>query len=125
MMIRQEGPDDYQIGIWAVRREHGKWRAVATGPGTIGDGSPQEFETLTAAYEALTGEPISFDDRSKLYREWRDTTLVGKAFMRFENACATFWQADGNEHASPSRVKKLDEALGAARAELLKLIRGW
>jgi hypothetical protein len=57
-MARKETAGEYQIGIWNVRREGRVWIAVATGPGTIGDGSPQRFPTLAAAHLALTGEPI-------------------------------------------------------------------
>lgn len=56
-MARKEGPGDYQIGIWSVRREGKQWLAQAVGPGTIGDGSPHYYPTLAAAHLALTGEP--------------------------------------------------------------------
>ena len=58
-MIRKESAGCYQIGIWCVERVGSRyWLATATGPGTIGDGSPQRFPTLAAAYLALTGEPL-------------------------------------------------------------------
>lgn len=56
-MARKEGPGDYQIGIWSVRREGKQWLAQAVGPGAIGDGSPHYYPTLAAAHLALTGEP--------------------------------------------------------------------
>ena len=58
-MVRKVTVGEYQIGIWNVRRVgRGRWLARATGPGTIGDGSPCEFPTLRDAYLALTGEPM-------------------------------------------------------------------
>lgn len=57
-MIRKESAGDYQIGIWSVRRAGRAWVAQASGPGTIGDGSPQRFTTLADAYLQLTGEPL-------------------------------------------------------------------
>jgi hypothetical protein len=55
-MLRKESAGDYQIGIWSVRREGRRWLAQATGPGTLGDGSPHYYPTLAAAYLAMTGE---------------------------------------------------------------------
>lgn len=61
-MARKEAPGVYQIGIWSVQRlKTRNWLATATGPGTIGDGSAQTFDTLAAAYLALTGEPMRAD----------------------------------------------------------------
>lgn len=59
-MARKEQAGEYQIGIWNVSRQGRRdWLAVATGPGTIGDGSPQHFPTLRAAYRAITGEDVT------------------------------------------------------------------
>lgn len=58
-MARRDGPGDYQIGIWWVTRTGRVWTAVATGPGTLGDGSPHTYPSLHAAHLALTGEPIN------------------------------------------------------------------
>lgn len=57
-MARQIEAGEWQIGIWNVTRCGRSWRAVATGPGTVGDGSPQRFGSLAAAHLALTGEPM-------------------------------------------------------------------
>lgn len=62
-MARREAPGEYQIGIWNVRREGRMWIAQATGPGTLGDGSPHSYPTLHAAHLALTGEPINLSNR--------------------------------------------------------------
>lgn len=64
-MLRKECAGDYQIGIWSVRREGARWLAQATGPGTIGDGSPHYYPTLSAAYEAFTGERMAGDRRDR------------------------------------------------------------
>ena len=67
-MIRKESAGDYQIGIWSVRRDGRKWLAQATGPGTVGDGDPHSYPTLSAAYLALTGEPLRLNaPRAMLY----------------------------------------------------------
>ena len=57
--MRKECAGEYQIGIWCVRKEGRVWIARASGPGTLGDGSPQLFVTLGAAHLALTGEAIA------------------------------------------------------------------
>ena len=58
-MARCDGPGEWQVGIWCVTRQSGgTWEARATGPGTIGDGSPHSYPTLAAAYLSLTGEPM-------------------------------------------------------------------
>lgn len=57
-MIRKEGPGAYQIGIYAVTRQGRRWVSRATGPGTLGDGSPRSHKTLAAAYLDITGEPL-------------------------------------------------------------------
>lgn len=60
-MARKEAPGEYQIGIWCVTRiKRGVWEARATGPGTLGDGSPHTYKTLAAAHLALTGEPMNW-----------------------------------------------------------------
>jgi hypothetical protein len=78
-MMRKESAGDYQIGIWSVtRNETGRgWTAVATGPGTLGDGSPQQFPTLRAAYLELTGEPLDLIDGSM---KTTIDTYTGKRF---------------------------------------------
>lgn len=64
MMMRKECAGEYQIGIWRIVRRGRGWLATASGPGTIGDGSPQRFPTLRASYLALTGEPLGEADRA-------------------------------------------------------------
>jgi hypothetical protein len=75
-MMRKECAGHYQIGIWSVRREGARWITQATGPGTIGDGSPSYHSTLADAYEALTGERMPGDRRdhrpiSERRKSWR------------------------------------------------------
>lgn len=65
-MARKEASGLYQIGIWSVERiARDVWRAVATGPGTLGDGSPRLFPTLGNAHEILTGEPMRWPQEAK------------------------------------------------------------
>lgn len=57
-VMRKIGRGEYQIGIYHVQRIGRKWRSAATGPGTIGDGSPRDHKSLRAAYHSITGEDL-------------------------------------------------------------------
>lgn len=63
MSVRKIAAGEYQIGIWNITDCGSHWLAVATGPGTLGDGSPHRYPTLFAAPEALTGEPLTYQRR--------------------------------------------------------------
>jgi hypothetical protein len=58
-MARKITKGEYQIGIYHIQKIGRKWVSKATGPGTIGDGSPREHTSFRAAYEAITGEPLN------------------------------------------------------------------
>lgn len=66
----------------------------------------------------------TFTERLARHREWTATS-TGAAFVKFENAAAAFWQIDADDGASPAKVKRFEASMNEARAELLKLIRGW
>ena len=61
-MIRKESAGDYQIGIWSVRRDGRKWLAQATGPGTVGDGSPPITYQIGIWSVRRDGEPMLYGD---------------------------------------------------------------
>jgi len=68
-------------------------------------------------FEALT-------EKVKREREWLNTPL-GAAFFKFESAHSRYWQNDANTRISDKRLFELDKAMQDARAEFLKLLRGW
>lgn len=49
-------------------------------------------------------------------------TPIGKAFNKFKNASAYYWQRDCNETISSARLRKLFEAMETAESELRALI---
>lgn len=70
MTARKIDSGEYQIGIWNITDRGSYWLAVATGPGTLGDGSPHRYPTLFAAHESLTGEPLTYQPQG--YRTIRE-----------------------------------------------------
>jgi hypothetical protein len=57
-------------------------------------------------------------------REWQ-TTEIGTAFIRFENAMASYWQNDQSKIISERRLRELDNKMQETRKEFLLLLRGW
>jgi len=57
-------------------------------------------------------------------REWAKTEL-GMLFYRFDAAIGRAWVTDCRETASDVTMKRDWDAANAARANLLKAIRGW
>ena len=57
-------------------------------------------------------------------REWAQTEL-GKLFWQFVNALGTAWATDSRERATKASMDRDWGRADAARAALLKAIRGW
>ena len=66
----------------------------------------------------------SMAERAGKEREWRKTE-IGRLFDQFEFALIEYWMADSKLGTSDARLRHLDDAMNAARGELLLMIRGW
>jgi hypothetical protein len=73
----------------------------------------------------IPDRPLSLREQVIEHQRQREeflATPLGKAFHRFENAAATYWQADGAD-ASYTQLKRKDAAMQSAREELMVLLR--
>jgi 5-methylthioribose kinase len=60
-------------------------------------------------------------EKIKAFREWCQTD-IGKAFLKFENTTARYWQMDNSETISDRRLSELDNAMKEARKEFLAFL---
>ena len=63
-------------------------------------------------------EIIAYQEKERAFI----ATPIGKAFNKFKNASAYYWQCDCNETISSARLRKLSETMEAAETELRALI---
>lgn len=117
-MARKDGPGLYQVGIYQVRRERRRWLAHAVGPGTIGDGYVGTFDSLAAAYLALTGEPLRTPKGgAKVYRV-RKNSLSQDVYWSVGHADWVVWKS-ATRYPSQDAAERAMEELNAKAGRMV------